>query len=115
LNGKSPTRPQDEDSWFNNHYNTVNLELDYSGGILLASGFIDRYYVHMGYHPAWKYKTVHELIFENGRLVKHQDLTEAVAEIRKRVDDDESESSDMPGRKEIKEFVARSFDRSYHR
>lgn len=41
-----------------------------SGGLLLGEGFIQELYVHMGFHPAWKYLHVIELIFEGGQLHK---------------------------------------------
>ena len=116
INGKAPTLPEDEHDWFNNHYLGVNLKLDYSGGLLLATDFIDRYYVHMGFHPAWKYKVVIELVFEEGVLVKHQDLSARMAEFRKDIDEArESGPADMPDRDTIKAFIERSFDRTYER
>ena len=32
--------------------------------MLACEGFIDALYVHMGFHPAWKFEHVEELIFE---------------------------------------------------
>ena len=45
----------------------------------LADGFIQNLYVHMGFHPAWKYREVHELLFEDGRLLHAQDRSAAMA------------------------------------
>ena len=66
INGVTPTGPLEEYDWFNNHYVCLEYHLEYTGGLLLADGFIDDLYVHMGFHPAWKYTNVIELIFENG-------------------------------------------------
>ncbi len=48
-------------------------------------------YVHMGYHPAWKYEKVHELIFENGLLIEDRDISAKMKEYRdKRVNKEKS-------------------------
>ena len=36
----------------------------------------------MGFHPAWKFEHVEELLFEDGHLVHHEDVSEALAEVR---------------------------------
>ena len=46
---------------FNNQYADVNYPIAYTGGLLLARGFIQKLYEHMGFHPAWKYEQVIEL------------------------------------------------------
>ena len=100
---------------FNNHYENLNYRLDYTGGLLLGHEFIRELYVHMGFHPAWKYKTVIELIFENGLLTRQSDRSERMAEFRQRIQNDAhaDERKKMPTREEISEFVEHSFDRTY--
>ena len=39
----------------------------------------------MGFHPAWKYEEVHELVFESGILESESDLSSRMAEIRDKV------------------------------
>lgn len=51
-------------SWFNNRYENLDHPLTYTGGLLLAAGFIRELYVHMGFHPAWKYEKVVERAFD---------------------------------------------------
>jgi hypothetical protein len=65
-------------------YEGLDYPLPYTGGVLLAHGFIPELYVHMGFHPAWKYREVIELVFERGRLVREIDRSERMAEIRVR-------------------------------
>src|SRR5262245_49494675 len=62
LNGVSRTRPDSDD--FDSHYRNVNLPIPFTGGLLIARDFVRELYVHMGFHPAWKYREVHELLFE---------------------------------------------------
>jgi len=70
---------------FEYEYEGLELLVPYSGGLLLASGFIDELYVHMGFHPAWKYRHVHELIFELGMLKDGRDVSEKLSAIRKKM------------------------------
>jgi hypothetical protein len=40
---------------FNAAYLDLAHKIPFSGGILIAKDFIEELYVHMGFHPAWKY------------------------------------------------------------
>ena len=99
----------------NNLYVGVNMRLDYTGGLLFARGFLQELYVHMGFHPAWKYTGVVELAFDNGVLQRQFDRSERMAEIRQRVLES-AESGKHAGRRapgQVREFIRRSFDRTY--
>jgi hypothetical protein len=54
-------------------YDGLREVMPFTGGLLLADGFIRELYVHMGFHPAWKFREVHELLFERGKVVKEAD------------------------------------------
>ena len=110
VNGISPTGPLGEDDRFNNHYVGVDYHLEYTGGLLLARGFIDELYVHMGFHPAWKYTNVIELVFRNGVLDHEFDRSEQMAEIRQHILD--SRRHGDAGRWPTEEEI-RLFDRTY--
>ena len=115
INGIVPGPPKKELDFFNNHYVGLKYHLEYSGGLLLADGFIESLYVHMGFHPAWKYKTVIELVFDAGVLKHEFDRSERMAEIRQMVKKSQKKdsSTEMPSQAEIKRFVEAAFDRSY--
>ena len=85
INGVAPFCPEEGQGFFNNLYEGLHFPVSYSGGLLIASGFIQDLYVHMGFHPAWKYETVMELIFEKGILKTAFDRSEPMAVIRKRI------------------------------
>ena len=116
LNGITPTGPEDEIGLdaFNAHYKGLNHRIEYTGGLLLAEGFIDKLYVHMGFHPGWKYKNVTELVFENGELKREFDRSEKMAQIRNMISEgSKDQASDwMPPKNHI-EFIEKSFDRTY--
>lgn len=115
INGIVPTTSKEEYDWFNNHYEKINFHLEYSGGLLLADGFIDELYVHMGFHPAWKYEKVRELVFENGILVGDYDRSEKMAEIRKMIVADglPMDPSPISSDQDIHTFIQQAFDRTY--
>lgn len=117
INGVLPAAPTDALKLFNNIYTNLNYRLDYTGGLLLGKEFIRELYIHMGFHPAWKYKKVIELIFEGGRLVEEFDRSEKMAHFRQIIQEspNENKQSRMPTKEEIAEFVERAFDRTYTR
>ena len=69
-------------------YGNLKLFMDYSGKIVLGKGFIDEYYIHMGFQRAWAYKEVIELVFKHGIVVKMKDHSEFVAKIREQYNSD---------------------------
>src|SRR5262249_28106356 len=67
------------------NYEDLSHKVPYTGGLLIAREFIKELYVHMGFHPAWKYREVHELVFENGTLIQQADRSDEMAELRHRI------------------------------
>jgi hypothetical protein len=63
-------------------YSPIRVRQPYDGGLLLAAGFVESLYVHMGHHPAWKYANVLELIFDDGSLTAVHDRSELMAQRR---------------------------------
>lgn len=102
-------------NWFNNRYENLGYPLAYTGGLLLASGFIRDLYVHMGFHPAWKYEKVVELVFAGGVLQKECDRSAEMAELRKlaRAQSGEANAGDRVPGMSIMEYIERTFDRRY--
>ena len=114
INDVAPTPPGVRFNFFNNHYEGIDYHLEYSGGLLLANGFIDDLYVHMGFHAPWKYENVIELLFENGVLVDRFDRSAKMSEVRDTVlNQNKRKFAKMPTVEEISRFVAQAFDRSY--
>jgi hypothetical protein len=83
INGKLPSEIID-DRPFEYFYEDLYLKVPFNGGLVIANNFIDELYVHMGFHPPWKYKTVYELIFQNGNLLEERDLSQKMEVIRKK-------------------------------
>jgi hypothetical protein len=94
-------------------YRDLDLPLAFTGGLLLASGFLAELYVHMGFAPAWKFEVVHELVFEDGRLVRAHDRSAQVARVREEIlrgqrDDPDDAANTI-------EWIARTFELDYGR
>ena len=114
INGISPVELDEEFEFFNNHYEGINYHLEYSGGLLLANGFIEDLYMHMGFQLPWKYERVIELVFTDGMLVDEFDRSERMAETRERILAAENGNSvEPPSDNELRRFVESAFDRSY--
>jgi hypothetical protein len=104
-------------SWESSDYRVDGLRefIPFTGGLLVGDDFIRELYVHMGFHPAYKFREVHELIFDAGRLTEEYDRSDAMAEFRAIY------ASRSPGLKsgatkdEISRWVEQCFSRSYGR
>jgi hypothetical protein len=83
INGITPL--QDSCDMVYNTYENVNLPLELTGGILVAKDFIQELYIHMGFHEAWKYEVVHELIFQDGKLTDSLDVSDKLADVRNKL------------------------------
>jgi len=96
------------------HFSDVGLPIAYTGGLVIGRNFIRELYVHMGFHPAWKYQHVHELVFEQGRLVEARDASVEMARLRTRVQD-ELKPDSAATRDQITQWVSACFSRDYDR
>ena len=114
LNGTKPVLATKVHEIFNNTYNDLNLQIDFTGGILAASDFIQELYVHMGFHPAWKYKNVIELTISHGHVMETRDVSEIMQEIRNRMVKSELEPGKNVTREEIKQWIASTFRLDYN-
>ena len=63
-------------------YDKLRLKVDFSGGLLLGSGFIRSTYVHMGHRKPYQFEHVTELLFERGNLIEVVDHSEKAAQWR---------------------------------
>ena len=95
-----------EDNMGHRMYKNVNLQIKYSGKILVGDDFIRDYYIHIGYQRAWAYKTLIEFVFEDGNLIETIDHSDIAERLRKEIDDGRRFKEE---RKNIPFFVADSF------
>ncbi|MCA9568574.1 MAG: hypothetical protein KC656_12060 [Myxococcales bacterium] len=87
------------------------LPVPFTGGMLVSRGFLRELYVHMGFHPAWKYEHTVELVLREGQVVERRDVSASMAALRA-----ELAGRDAPGtaeRRRIEAWVEGAFSRRY--
>ncbi len=67
---------------FDNVYNHLNLPIDFTGEIIAGDRFLRELYVHMGFQPAWKYETVHQLTISHGSVLAEKDISQEMRQVR---------------------------------
>jgi hypothetical protein len=85
----------------------------FSGGLLLGDDFLRDLYVHMGFHPAWKFREVHELVFEKGRVVRESDRSAEMAEFREALAGRPLGPSNPADLEEVERWIRRCFSLDY--
>jgi len=74
-----------EHDLFEYSYDNMRLLVPFTGGLLLGTDFIEHLHMHAGIQPAWKYRTVHELLFDKGHLTKASDVSQKIAVFRSKM------------------------------
>lgn len=103
----------EKDKWSGHVYKGVAVRVPFTGGILLADGFVQELYVHMGFHPAWKYREVHELLFEDGRLLHAQDRSAAMAALREKLSREAKGPRGDAPREALQRWIESTFSLDY--
>ena len=83
INGVKPVPSTERASHRISVYKGLNLPIEFTGGILVGDEFIRELYVHMGFHPAWKFRTVFELLFEKGKVLEVGDISDKMEKLRR--------------------------------
>ena len=106
IQGILPRYDDQEYCW---GYSPLQMPIGFTGGLLLGRDFIRELYVHMGFHPAWKYRQVYELVFQDGHLLASDDRTAQLEESRSHL-----KPADLkPGRSSTKGDIADWIDRTF--
>jgi hypothetical protein len=98
---------------FDAYYEGITYKTHFTGGLLLGDDFINELYVHMGFHPAWKFRNVYELIFEDGHLIQEHDRSEAMLTLRKKMGSSKQIPLFGSKRKDIKNWISQCFSLEY--
>ncbi len=116
INGHKPVNTPDDGpgTFFEYHFENVALKINFTGGILIGRDFIQELYVHMGFHPAWKYLEVYELLFEKGKLVKENNVSGRMKEFRDKLKNAEEAGHEPEKIEHIYAWVEKCFDLSYN-
>ena len=68
---------------FDYSYEKVDTKLPLTGGLLIGDGIEREYVSPAGFHPAWKYKEVYELRYENGKIISETERSKEMGAIRR--------------------------------
>ena len=93
-------------------YDDLQQSVPFTGVLLLGAEFIGKLYVHMGFHPAWKYRRVYELIVESGRVVEEADRSNQMTHVRERMVHEPLKPMSSK-REDIMKWVDRCFSLDY--
>ncbi len=63
-------------------YENIDIPILYNGRVVIGNGFLDEYYVHMGYQNPKGYEEVIEIVFEEGVYLYDIDHSETVKKLR---------------------------------
>jgi hypothetical protein len=97
-------------------YEGIQAPVPFTGGLLIANDFFRELYVHMGFHPAWKYKDVREVIFDAGRVTGDFDRSAEMEEARSKFIAETKLSNgsfNEPARGDIEAWIEKCFSREY--
>lgn len=82
INDIEAIENNEEFCFFSHDYKNIDLQLNFTGGLLIARDFISDLYVHMGYHPAWKYRELIEVSLDQGEITSINDASKRAQEFR---------------------------------
>lgn len=99
--------------WGDWYYAGFRHPIAFTGGLLIGAEFIREMYVPMGYHPAYKYRKVLELIFDEGRLVSQDDKSDEMADFRRQLSDRPLSPTDSENGEAIRARIEQLFSRDY--
>jgi hypothetical protein len=94
-------------------FEALRHRIEYSGGMLLYSGFTEEY-VPTEFDPPLKYQELCEFAFQNGELQGEADRTEQVAALRAEIARRQLLPGDTWTRDKIKTQIAHSFFKDYN-
>ena len=93
-------------------YPALNHPVAFTGRLIVAHGFIQEHYRHMGFHPAWKFERSWECSFDEGRLTGARDLSGEMRELRRKI---ETGAADDPDDTNEPNWIVRTFGLDFWR
>ncbi|MGQ0826324.1 MAG: hypothetical protein ACT4OX_15050 [Actinomycetota bacterium] len=96
-------------------YEGLDAPVAFTGSLLLACEFLRDLYVHMGFHPAWKYERTLEVIFDSGAAQAVHDRSAQMARVRAEVLSGARPSPDGSWEHDGADWISRTFQLDYGR
>jgi hypothetical protein len=115
LERASKSEEYDQEAWdqamFEAIYTNLHLKTKFSGTVLLGKDFIDGMYVHMGFQRPISYQTVIKFHIEEGTVVKVENISEKIKEIREANPDKDAAPDGNQSGDSIGSWIEKSFSR----
>lgn len=106
-------QPHAIQGFFDFAYRRMRLPIAFTGGLLIGRDFLQDLYIHMGFAPAWKFRDVRELLFEDGKLVRARDRSLQMRQFREEMRDRNLGPENPDSKQSIDEWVKRTFSLNY--
>ena len=93
INGVLPEQQEGNEAFTymgHRRYAGLNIQISYTGKILVGDDFLQEYYIHMGYQRPWAFKKLVELVFKDGKLVESKDRSSVAAKVREVISSEEA-------------------------
>jgi hypothetical protein len=94
-------------------YEGIRVESRFTGRLLIAKNLLQEQYVHMGFQKPTAYKTVIELVVEDGKIVEEIDRSDHYAEVRKKMGGEKDAPADPTDENEIQKWISQRFSLEY--
>jgi hypothetical protein len=94
-------------------YEGIRVESRFTGTLLIAKGLLQDQYVNMGFPKPTAYKTVLELVVENGKITEEIDRSAYYAETRRKTGDQRDAPTDPADENDVKRWIAERFSLEY--
>jgi hypothetical protein len=94
-------------------YEGLRVPSPFTGRLLIAKNLIQDQYVHMGFQKPVAYKTVIELVVEDGRVTAELDRSDTYAAARRQMGEKKDAPADPADENEVKRWIAERFSLDY--
>ena len=95
-------------------YRNLGLRVRYTGGLMIASGFLPKHYVHMGFQSPHCFNTVKEIRFSDGLMCDQRDHSARAEQVRQRLLATTQSSANVVAEPDdFHEFVRKAYSLSY--
>jgi hypothetical protein len=102
-------------SWESSYFKIDGIRepIPFTGGLLIGDDFIREMYFYTVFQPACTFRTVHELMFDSGRLIEEHNRSAQMAEFREMISSRRLKPGSQASEAEIEEWARRCSSLEY--
>lgn len=113
INDIQPISGERSDCHFNCWYRNLNIQVAFTGGLLLGKDFFSDRYEWIAFRRPWQFQIAFELIFDDGRLKCCNDISQTMERVRDQVEE-KLLSPFIDERHQAREWIKETFNLDYH-